>query len=236
LGRFVGALCGFSALNAREISLHGVTLSKAHVSAFTPTAITASEFNATLESYRSFESKVSVLMQGVCAPYCGVCKTPCCRVGICREAFDSPFLLAVHGAGQAFDRKSGYLGGTGCKLITGRPPLCHAFVCGLIVSKQPSDEHRYALDCLGDLVGFIQSKVWQKRQLVEAMTEPDLLMADKGVFDARLILAESAFSVLDSFFIHHHALGFQELEILSRIRRHELAEATSPDSDRSEGR
>jgi len=186
-------------------------------------AITATEFNSTLESYRSFELKVSRLMQGICAPYCGICKTPCCRVGICREAFESPFLLAVHGAGQAFDPKSGYLGGTGCKLTTGRPPLCHAFVCGLIVSKQPSDEHRYALDCLGDLVGFIQTKVWQKRQLVEAMTEADLLNGDKSVFDARLTQAEAAFTILASFFTHHHALGFHELEALSRIRKHELA-------------
>ena len=188
-------------------------------------AITASEFNSTLESYRSFELKVSRLMQGICAPYCGVCKTPCCRVGICREAFESPFLLAVHGAGQAFNPKSGYLGGTGCKLTTGRPPLCHAFVCGLIVSKQPSDEHRYAL-------GFIQTKVWQKRQLVEAMTESDLLNADKAIFDARLVLAEAAYTVLDSFFTHHRPLGFHELEILSRIRKHELGEPTSPCSAR----
>lgn len=195
-------------------------------------AITASEFNSTLETYRSFELKVSRLMQGICAPYCGVCKTPCCRVGICREAFESPFLLAVHGVGRAFDRTSGYLGGTGCKLTTGRPPLCHSFVCGLIVSNQPSDEHRYALDCLGDLVGFIQTKVWQKRQLVEAMTESDLLNADKAIFDARLVLAEAAYTVLDSFFIHHRALGFHELEILSRIRKHELGEPTSPCSAR----
>ncbi|MEO7098525.1 MAG: hypothetical protein ABI162_04125 [Luteolibacter sp.] len=141
---------------------------------------------------------------------------------ICREAFESPFLLAVHGAGQTFDPKSGYLGCTGCKLTTGRPPLCHAFVCDLIVKNQPSDDHRYALDCLGDLVGFIQTKVWKKRQLIEAMTDADLLNADKSIFDARLTTAEAAFTVLDSFFTCHTALGFHELRILSRIRKHDL--------------
>lgn len=210
-------------MNPKESSRHGLPLLAGVLPAPTSNAITACEFNSTLETYRSFELKVSGLMQGICAPYCGVCKTPCCRVGICREAFDSPFLLAVHGAGQTFDPKSGYLGSTGCKLTTGRPPLCHAFVCGLIVRNQPSDEHRYALDCLGDLVGFIQTKVWQKRQLVEAMTMADLLNADQSVFDARLALAESAFTVLDSFFTHHHALGFRELEILNHIRKHEIA-------------
>ncbi|MEO5712455.1 MAG: hypothetical protein ABIT37_03125 [Luteolibacter sp.] len=141
---------------------------------------------------------------------------------ICREAFESPFLLAVHGATQAFDPKSGYLGCTGCQLTAGRPPLCHAFVCDLIVRNQPDDEHRYALDCLGDLVGFIQTKVWQKRQLIEAMTDADLLKADKSIFDSRLTIAEAAFTVLDSFFTRRSSLGFQELTILSRIRKHDL--------------
>ncbi len=158
-------------------------------------------------------------MQGVCGPFCGVCKTPCCRVDICREAFESPFLLAVHGEKQTFDKKSGYLGCTGCKLTIGRPPLCHAFVCDLIVKHQPSDDHRYALDCLGDLVGFIQSKVWQKRQLIEAMTEADLLNSSKALFDARLLTAEAAFTVLDSFFTHHAQLGFIELQALAKIRK-----------------
>ncbi len=158
-------------------------------------------------------------MQGVCGPFCGVCKTPCCRVDICREAFESPFLLAVHGGKQTFDKKSGYRGCTGCKLTTGRPPLCHAFVCDLIVKNQPSDHHRYALDCLGDLVGFIQSKVWQKRQLIEAMTEADLLNSSKILFDTRLLTAEAAFTVLDSFFTHHTQLGFAELQTLAKIRK-----------------
>lgn len=159
-------------------------------------------------------------MQGVCGPFCGVCKTPCCRVDICREAFESPFLLAVHGRKEPFDHKSGYLSCSGCKLTIGRPPLCHAFVCDLIVRNQPTDEHRYALDCLGDLVGFIQTKVWQKRQLIEAMTEADLLNSSKAIFDARLETAEAAFSVLDSFFTHRCTFGFQELNILNRIRKH----------------
>ena len=184
--------------------------------------ITESEFNSILETYRSFELKVGKLMQGVCGPFCGVCKTPCCRVDICREAFESPFLLAVHGAKQTFDPKSGYLGCAGCKLTTGRPPLCHAFVCDLIVRNQPSDEHRYALDCLGDLVGFIQTKVWHKRQLIEAMTDTDLRKADKSIFDARLATAEAAFTVLDSFFTGHTSLGLHELKILSPVRKHDL--------------
>ncbi len=175
-----------------------------------------------LEAYRSFELKVGKLMQNICGPSCAVCPTPCCRVDICREAFESPFLLAVHGAKQPFDPHSGYLGCTGCQLTTGRPPLCHAFVCDRIVRDQPDDEHRYALDCLGDLVSFIQNKVWQKRQLVEAMSLGDLLKSDHSLFNKRLATAEAAFRVLDGFFSDRIALGFSELKILNRIRKNEL--------------
>ncbi len=171
-----------------------------------------------LEAYRSFELKVGKLMQGVCGPFCGVCKTPCCRVDICREAFESPFLSAVHGGKQAFDKKSGYLGCTGCKLTTGRPPLCHAFVCHIVVRNQPSDDHRYALDCLGDLLGFIQSKAWRNRQLIEAMDEADLLEMDQAIFDTRLALAEAAFIVLEAFFAGKSPLDTREMEMLGRIK------------------
>lgn len=178
-----------------------------------------------LETYRSLETRVGKLMHGICGPFCGVCKTPCCRADICRESFESPFLLEVHGGKQAFDQKSGYLGPTGCKLANGRPPLCHAFVCHVIVRNQPSDDHRYALDCLGELIGFIQSKAWRNRQLLEAMNETDLLEMDKAVYDARLATAEAAFGVLETFFTRNGQLGSRELEVLSRIKPHLPARA-----------
>src|SRR5687767_5043651 len=96
--------------------------------------MTDPEFNNLLEDYRAIERGVGRLMQEVCAPFCSVCPTPCCRTAICREAAESPFLLAVHGAQQAFDPKSGYLGATGCKLGVGRPPVCHAYICNRIMS------------------------------------------------------------------------------------------------------
>lgn len=181
--------------------------------------MTATEFNALLEDYRSIEQGVGRLMQAVCTPFCSVCPTPCCRTAICREAAESPFLLAVHGSRQAFDKKSGYLGATGCKLGTGRPPICHAFICNRIMSKQPSDERRYVLDVLGELVGYLGKKVWMKRHLVEALSDADLQKADLVQFRNRLVTAASALEILDSYFASERDLSPAEMQVLHLIKK-----------------
>lgn len=176
-----------------------------------------------LEAYRSFETRVGEVMQAVCAPFCRVCKTPCCRVEICREAAESPFMQAVQNIPPLekvpFDPKSGYLGCTGCKLKAGRPPICHAFVCSLIITRQPSDLHRYALECLGDLVTFIGSKVWLGRHLVETVTDRDLSAINLPRFKERLVTAEAAFTVLKSFFTRSTTLDEEALQLLALIRK-----------------
>ena len=177
------------------------------------------EFDALLEVYREIELRVGRVMQAVCTPFCRVCPTPCCRTAICREAAESPFLRAVHGSRQAFDPKSGYLGTTGCKLGAGRPPVCHAFICNRIMSQQESDERRYALDVLGDLVGYLGKGVWLKRHLVVALSEADLRKADGVLFRQRLETAATALAVLESYFACERQLTPDEMQILAGIRR-----------------
>jgi len=143
-----------------------------------------SEFDSPLERYRSLELRVEVLMSAVCAPLCKVCPTPCCRIAICREVAESSFLLAVHGAVQDFESKRGYLGASGCRLGVGRPPVCHACMCGRIPGSVADGHRRFALECLGDLVGDPGKGVWQKRHLVEALTEPDLRRVSSSTFQS----------------------------------------------------
>jgi hypothetical protein len=180
--------------------------------------VTDSEFQKLLTDYRSFEEKVGRVMQRICEPFCRVCPTPCCRVDICREAAESPFLLAVHGATQRFDPKKGYLGCTGCRLKAGRPPVCHAFVCDKIFKAQPGDERKYALDCLSDLVGFVGKKVSQGRQMVEAMSETHLQASNLPLFQNRLSTATAALTALDSYFTRGDALGEVGMALLGKIR------------------
>lgn len=178
-----------------------------------------SEFDSLLKIYRAIELRVEVLMSSICAPHCRVCLTPCCRIAICREAVESPFLLAVHGAKQAFDPTSGYLGATGCTLGAGRPPVCHAFLCAPILHQQSSDQRRFALQCLGDLTGYLGKRVWLNRHLVEAITDSDLLKANHSSFQQRLATGANVMDVLESYFAHDLALNEREIAQLSVIRK-----------------
>jgi hypothetical protein len=181
--------------------------------------MTAADFEPMLAAYRSLELRVEVLMSAACTPFCKVCPTPCCRTAICREAAESPFLLAVHGSRQTFDAKSGYLGATGCKLGAGRPPVCHAFICGRILSEQKSDHRRFALECLGDLIGYLGKRVWLKRHLVEALSEASLAKASSSIFQSRLDTGAGALDILETYFNGKRNLRADEITVLSIIRK-----------------
>lgn len=181
--------------------------------------MTDPEFESLLSTYRSLELRVEVLMSEACTPFCKVCPTPCCRIAICQEAAESPFLLAVHGSRQVFDAKRGYLGATGCKLGAGRPPVCHAFICGRILSQQPGEQRRYALECLGDLVGYLGKQVWMKRHLVEALTDADLGKANRTTFQARLTTGAEVMAILESYFAHDRDLDEVEIACLATVRK-----------------
>lgn len=183
-----------------------------------PTATCPPAIAGILTTYRLFEQKVSGLMQGLCAPFCQVCPTPCCRVEICREAFESPFLRQVHQSAQPFDAKLGYLGCSGCTLTTGRPPICHAFVCDRIMTSQPSDERRYAIDCLGDLVGFLGKRAWRGRHLIEALSDADLGAANIEKFHRQLLIAEAAFVILHAYLADSRQPARADLAVLAQIR------------------
>lgn len=178
-----------------------------------------SDFESLLEDYRSIELRVEVLMSKACAPHCSVCPTPCCRIAICREAAQSPFLLAVHGSRQPFDAKRGYLGATGCKLGSGRPPVCHAFICDRILRHKASDHRRFALECLGDLIGYMGKQLWLKRHLVEALSDADLLKVNHTSFRSRLSEGAQALGILESYWISDQDFDAAEIASLGLIRK-----------------
>jgi hypothetical protein len=181
--------------------------------------MTDPDFDFMLEDYRSLELRVEVLMAAACTPSCKVCPTPCCRIAICREAVESPFLRAVHGSKQAFDTHHGYLGAAGCTLGAGRPPVCHAFICGRILSRQAGDQQRFALECLGDLIGYLGKQVWLKRHLVEALSKSDLRKSNKATFKTRLATGAVALDILESYFARDREFEQDELTLLAAIRK-----------------
>jgi hypothetical protein len=181
--------------------------------------MTDPDFETLLDAYRNLELRVAILMSAACTPYCKVCPTPCCRIAICKEAAESPFLLAVHGSKQDFDAKRGYLGATGCTLGAGRPPVCHAFICGRILSQQADEQRRFALECLGDLVGYLGKQVWMKRHLVEALSDTDLRKANRTTFQARLTTGAEVMDILESYFNRDDDLDKVEIARLAMIRK-----------------
>jgi hypothetical protein len=178
-----------------------------------------SKWEKLLDEYRSIELRVGKLMTQICAPYCRVCPTPCCRLDICKEAVESPFLLAVHGAGISFDAKNGYLGCSGCRLKVGRPPICHAFVCDRIMNDQKEDLHRYAIDCVGELMTYIGKRSWRGRQLVEAMTTSDLTQVDTVSLSDRLQDAFAALAILEPYFAESKAWEEHQWRTLLNVRK-----------------
>ena len=181
--------------------------------------MTDPDFESLLGAYRALELRVEALMSDACTPFCKVCPTPCCRIAICREAAESPFLLAVHGSRQAFDAKRGYLGATGCTLGAGRPPVCHAFICGRILSQQPGEQRRFALECLGDLIGYLGKQVWMKRHLVEALSDTDLRKANRTSFRSRLTTGAAVMDILESYFARDRDLDEAEIDSLAIVRK-----------------
>ena len=158
------------------------------------------------------------MMQGECASFCKVCPTPCCKISICKEAEESPFLSAVHKRTQAFDGDTGYLGACSCKLSTGRPPVCHAYICSKILDACPTQDHRYALECLGRLVDFVCKGIWKRRHAVEAVDQEDLEAIHLQKFQTAMVKGKAAMEILKSFFQNERALQPEDLQILARIK------------------
>lgn len=189
-----------------------------------------------LKEYGAFEQRVRVLMSERCVEHCRVCPTPCCRAAICREAHESPFLKEVQlsaGATEVFDEKRGWLGGCGCRLPVGRPPLCYDFICDRIFCAQPTLAHRYVLDVLAALVGHLGNGVWKGRHLVEALSKAQLRQSNESHFKKCLAEAEAALAVAERFLRDSQTLTTGDMPVLNRIKpipEYLLDEASGPTS------
>lgn len=175
------------------------------------------ESRTALDDYRSLEVRVGVLMRGICRPFCLACDTICCRIEICQEAWESPFLNAIGSGTQRFHSSRGYLGATGCRLQTGRPSICHRFICDRIMQGQTNDIHQYGLRCLGDLMGFAGKKVWRGKHPAAAPLEADLHEINIRRFRHQIATAEAALEILDNLFTRNICPGVDDIGVLAQI-------------------
>ncbi|MBI5064524.1 MAG: hypothetical protein HZB87_13910 [Desulfatitalea sp.] len=139
------------------------------------------ELNAILASYGQLETEVRQCMQKACEPFCGRCKTPCCREIFCRESLESPFLASVRqrfAPTAGWDAALGWLTPAGCSLSAGRPPVCYEFLCRTILDVRATPQDRSRLETLARLLTHAGRNAAGRRHLVE-LTDLDLINAGR---------------------------------------------------------
>jgi hypothetical protein len=178
------------------------------------------ELTKILKAYAVFEIQVRTRVAELCAPFCSVCKSACCRPEYCRETIDSPFLTLLRSKAlqnTAYDAKRGWLTPTGCALSAGRPPVCYQFNCKKIIDSLPDDYYRYLLGVLSEMVAYVGKRAIGTRHLVEAVdaTELERLNADR--IRKRIGEARIALGAIQSF-AGNGSLSGPALEVLKKIK------------------
>ena len=184
-----------------------------------PRRTSSDEAKVAFDDYRLLETRTAGLMRRICLPFCMTCDKICCRVDICQEALESPFLNAIGGRNQRFHSSRGYLGAAGCMLATGRPNICHRFICDRIMNGQTDYIQRYALRCLGALMEFAGRKAWRGKHPSVAPLEADLHAINVERFRRQISSAEAAFEILDDLFTRNIRPDAADIGVLAQIHK-----------------
>ncbi len=95
----------------------------------------------TILGYQYFEQHVRRLILSACKPFCLACADCCCEKDFCSESLNSFWLKMTWGLWgydrSQFDESKGWLLSDGCRLVTGRPPVCYEYLCNKILSDIP---------------------------------------------------------------------------------------------------
>jgi hypothetical protein len=153
-----------------------------------------------INTYAELEQSVRILMTELFSETCGLCTACCCRADICEEATQSAFLsllLEKQGLSEDhLDEKYGWLDLHGCSLEFGKPPICYAYYCDELLNRLPSDEARFSVRILGNLMQHIGERALGEWHLVEIMSPADLEKLDFPVLFQRLEEAQAALDVI----------------------------------------
>ncbi len=156
-----------------------------------------------VSDYIAFEHQVHDLMIAQAAPCCSICPSCCCRYDICEETIESAFLSLIREREkpeETFCDHYGWLTPAGCTLTTGRPPVCHEFLCDDIMHSLPDDDARFALRTLGMLITYVGRKAIGTRHLVELLDPEELLLLRYERFHTRLTTARTALEDIEEYF------------------------------------
>jgi len=171
--------------------------------------------------YAALERGVRVLIESQCRPVCSNCLSSCCcRADICKETFNSTLLKKLHGEKESshqFSDRYGWLTERGCGLALGRPPVCYEFFCEDVLTRQPSDTHRYVLKTLGQLISHSGENALGEKHLIDIRSDEELETVDIEHICEQINEARSALEHIQ-YFYENGELEHDGLEQLSKIR------------------
>jgi len=125
-----------------------------------------------MREYWDLEQAVLRLVGPLCSSPCALCEDRCCKLEICQESLESPWLAAIRllsGQGEPqWDEAQGWLGRGGCLLEAGRPPVCLGYFCAPALAGLDEDR-QYALLVAGALVDYLGRRALGQQHLVELM-------------------------------------------------------------------
>ena len=132
------------------------------------------DFVMAILEYQSLEQKVNQLVVRVCRPFCSSCSNCCCKTDFCSESFDSYWLrmtwkLSDHHRSQ-YDDSIGWLLSEGCRLNTGRPPVCYEYLCNRIIAEIPG-ESLDGVKIVSGLLSFAGRNALGNRHLITLSSE-----------------------------------------------------------------
>jgi hypothetical protein len=159
--------------------------------------------NRIITLYADFETRVQKCISGFFGSNCSACRSVCCKINYCRETRESLFLSKLCKEYQpvaSYSDETGWLSETGCILTTGRPPVCYEYLCGGILSAQPTYIHRYAVNVLSQLISHVGKRAYRGRHIVEIGEDEELQCIKLSAFERRLGESEAAFRAIETFY------------------------------------
>ena len=131
-----------------------------------------------IQKYKDFEQIIANSILKICKPFCSECQDICCREEMCRESLDSIWLSMIRISNgysiRSYSDSRGWLTASGCALETGRPPVCHEFLCSKIISELAGTPLKAIADDLGRLINLVGKSIGGKNHLVTLVTKQEL--------------------------------------------------------------
>ena len=153
--------------------------------------------------YADFETRVQKSISNFFGSNCSTCSSVCCKIDYCRETQESLFLSKLREEYQptaSYSDETGWLSETGCVLAFGRPPVCYEYLCGEILSAQPTHAHRFAVNVLSQLISHIGKRAYRGKHIVEIGEAEELQRIKLSAFERRLGKSKAAFLAIETFY------------------------------------